>query len=828
MSTIQSKGQQSGTYWKSLGDLAAGSEVAKEYIADDREFPEGYDQTPAPTGGVNRRQFMGLLSASMAVAATSCRRPDHKFVPTVKAVEYVTPGLPNYYTTAFSKGNAAYGLLVKSREGRPVKIEGNDKDPVTKGTSSSLIQATLLSLYDPDRITSARLNKGYSSAANVLSSLVSATRDAQAKGKSVRVLIDEHASPSLASLIERVEKALPSVKFVTVSALRQDTVARGNKAVVGMDTVFVADYSKADVIFSLDSDFLGTDVNVTMNIRNFTSKRKPSKQSPVMNKLIVAEAAMSLTGMQADERIKLTPDELEQFMIAVFKEVAGKTGKLAVLAGKINEGTLGSEKKQRAQKVAEELVAQGKLSMVSAGSHLPASIHALALATNIALDSFGEGKAFDPNHQLPFSSDKSESLTALRAELKAGSVGVVVFADVNPYYSSDKEFTKLLDGVRKYAVTLHDNESAGTAEGFIPAAHYLESWGDVVAYDGTMIVQQPIIAPLNDSSLSIGDLIISYANGLTPGTIETPTYVEYVRKRWEAASLEKDKDSFFDDFWIATLREGVFTPAQRPVGFAQVSSKVDEINAAEFITAHSGSIAKQGGPFALITPSYTLNDGKYANNGWLMELPDSVNKVTWDNVAAMSEKTCDTLLGAEFTKRIMGGYDPVKGSGYQPSEKVRVTTEQGSVELPVWIQPGMTDGVVALTTGFGRTRGGVVQNDVGANVFALAGAKNSTGYIAIKEIVPTGERHKVATTQKHHDVMGRKIIQETTLADISKGGELFEKAEVPGKKRQGDPVPSITTSYLYKGHRWGMTIDMSACVGCGAFVVACQAENNIP
>ena len=829
MSITQSKGQQPGKYWKSLSDLATGSEVAKEYIAEDREFPDGHDQAPTPSSGVNRRQFMGLLSASMAVAATSCRRPDHKLIPTVKAVEYITPGLPNYYTSVFTKGNAAFGLLVKSREGRPVKIEGNDKDPVTKGTSSSLIQATLLSLYDPDRISSARLNKGFSSSANVISSIVSAARAAESQGKTVRIVIDEHASPSFASLVSKIQQSLPNIKFVTLPALRFDHIARGNKAVSGMDTVFVPDYSKADTIFSLDSDFLGTDVNATLHIRNFASKRKPSKASPIMNKLIVAETAMSLTGMQADERIKLAPDELEQFMTAIFKEVTGRTGMLTTLASKVNEGTLASDKKQRAQKVAEELVsAHGKVGLVSVGAHLPANVHALALATNMALGAFGEGKAINPQHQLPFSHDKSTDLEAFRAELKAGSIGVVIFADTNPYYSSDKELCKLLDGVRKYAVTLHDNETASVAEGFIPVAHYLESWGDAVAFDGTMMIQQPIIAPLNDSSLSVADFVIAFANALTPGIVEQPTYVEYIRKRWESASLEKDKDAFFDDFWIATLRDGIFSPAKKSEGFASVVVNVNESSAAEFIATKNGTVTKQGGVVALITPSYALYDGKYANNGWLLELPDPVNKITWDNVAAMSVKTCDTLLGAEFTQRIMGGYDPVKGSGYQASEKVRVSTEHGTIELPVWIQPGMTDGVVAISTGFGRSKGGVVQNNVGANAFALMGSSASYGYVNVKEIVATGERHKVATTQKHHDVMGRKIVQETTFQEVVKGGELFERPEVPGQKKKGDPVPSITTSYLYKGHRWGMTIDMSACTGCSACVVACQAENNIP
>jgi molybdopterin-containing oxidoreductase family iron-sulfur binding subunit len=815
------------TYWKSLDEISNLSAMTEEYSHNGlAEFTQSTNVEPGASTAsgagltVNRRGFVGLLSASMALAATSCRRPDHKIIPTVKAVEYVTPGLPLHYTTVFSHGNVAHGLIVKSRDGRPIKIEGNPTHVVSGGASSAWIQGSLLALYDPDRMKHPFVNKGatspdgrrkapgYSSADTVIATIAAAVQKAQSGGKVTRIIIGEHASPSFAALTKEIETATGGVlKFVVMPALLSDAVAAANKLSVGVDGEFVVDYSKADVILSVDADFLGTDKNAIYNTRGFTSKRKPTVGNPVMNKLVVVESQMSLTGINADERIKAAPEEMIPFLAAVAKQLAAKTGKGGSVAAAASDAGLSELLKKSALAVADALHgAQGK-AVVSVGNHLPLAAHILGTTINYMLGAFGSEKPI--GYIQPYSSSKSSTIEAFREELKRGNVGVVVFGNVNPLYNGDETMKKLLLSVEnKYACSLYEDETAVQCIGYIPTTHYLESWGDAVAFDGTHTIQQPLVAPLNANSLALEDILIRLTKAIKNDFLgETAAYVDFIRQRWEAKG------------WEEILRAGVYKQA----GSSDFVLSITNLNEAEATNAlrQYKPIERKGDFVVLVTPSYAQYDGSMANVSWFQELPDPVTKMTWDNAALVSKNTAAKILGEERANKLV--------KEYEKTELVKLTTEFGTVELPIWIQPGMQDNVIATTLGFGRTNVGVVANNVGANTYALMGAMQTTGYLPVK-VELTGKKYKIATTQKHYDLIGRKIVQETTLAQIKSGDkELFEREEVPGKKKGDKSLPpSIMQSFVYKGHRWGMVIDMSACTGCGACIIACQAENNIP
>lgn len=783
------------------------------------EFPENYDTMPEESSGVSRRTFMGLLSASMAVAATACRRPDHKFVPAVRGVEYQIPGLPNYYTTVHTHGNAATGLLVTTREGRPIKIEGNDLHPASMGSSSGYQQAAMLTLYDPDRMKRARINNGYSSVDNAFTAIAQAIKDAEAEGKGSRILIEEHASPSLAAMIQQMQAAIPSLQVVVMPAIGFNNAAAVNSAVLGINAELVPNYAQADVILSVDEDFLSPVAkHAVYNVRSFAKNRRPSRENPTMSKLIVAESTFSVTGSNADTRVRVAPNEYEAFLGAVLNSLGGGVALRATASGELAAA---------AKRAASELKA-GKQGMVVVGAHLPQAVHALGIAINQALNAFGEGKPLNPAHQLPFSGDATASLQALRSDLENNTVGAVVFVDTNPMYSADKKLRGLLQKVKhRFAISLYDDETAATCSVYIPLAHYLESWGDAVSFDGTRSVQQPMIAPLNTASVSIGEAFMRLTKKFDESAFgEMETYFEYVQERWtssgesaptngesaptsgeEAAVVAAPTESAS---WDSVLRDGVLKGSLAPASMVYNAAEVSRI------VAESSSVPNRGGDavHCFVTPSYALYDGKFANNGWLQELADPVTKITWENVALMSRATA-------------GKY------GVTDGDIIQLATDHGSISVPVWIQPGMAEGVIATAVGYGRTTGGVVFTGAGSNAYELLAPQAGLGYV-VATVTKTGENTKIATTQNHHMLMGREIVKETTLGVIKSGEEeLFHRVHVPGRA-EGDkgtrfsPPTNIMDDFQYKGHRWAMSIDMSSCTGCNACIIACQSENNIP
>jgi Fe-S-cluster-containing dehydrogenase component len=749
----------------------------------------------------SRRRFMALLSASMALAAGSagCRRPDHKLVPAVAAPEYQIPGLPLFYTTTFQHKNAAFGLLVKCREGRPIKIEGNNLHPISGGASTAYAQASLLTLYDPDRIRRVRMGNALRvPLETALTRLAETLKEEAAAGRLCYLCIEEHCSPSYEALLKALQADLPWLRVVFMPSFLAEHAAALNAQVLGIDGEIVPNLERADLIVTVEADPLGIDRYALWHTRNFAARRRVrSRQEARMNRLVAIEAIMSLTGTNADTRLRMHPAAFEGFLAAVLRELARHRPVPSVLVNAAAQ--LPAAYAEQAAQLAEELHRAGERAAVLVGGHLGEPLHALALAINLALGSVGQGRVFDPAYVLPNSHRKQPELERFREDLRAGKVGAVLFANVNPEYTADVELRQLLARVgRKAALSLYHDETAQSCWIHIPVAHPLESWGDALAVDGTLSVQQPLIAPLNEGIGSLQDVLLQLAKVLAPERwSEVESYYDFVRQHWRTTYGVDDQQ------WEQILREGIYR-VQRPVPPLRV-----DLNALARAIRPSG--LDRSRLLLLALPSYALYDGTYANCGWLQELPDPITKLTWDNVAAISSGTAHQL-------------------GLRSGDLVRLQQEDGAtIELPVWVQPGMADGVVLTNLGYGRTAGGEVLRNVGQNAYPLL-RSGHLGYTAV-QLTPLERRYPLATTQRYYRLQGRPIVQLASLEEYTRPeGPQFHSPEFPGYPGpDGRRIPlTIVPPYEYKGHRWWMVVDLSACTGCGACVVACQAENNIP
>ncbi len=803
---------QDKTYWKSFRELSRDPEVMEQLR---HEFPPDYDE---PSGGASlltRRTFIGLMAASTALAATSCRRPEQTIVPYVKKPEYLVPGVANYFATAWTHQNFASGLLVKSREGRPIKIEGNDLDPVSGGKSSHLAQASLLSLYDPDRIVRPTVNNSDSTPLNAMRRIADAIREVTDKGKTVRILVDEHASPSLARLYAQLEEVLPRTKVVVWPAVNATNAAEANRQLLGFDVVIVPDLAKADVILGVEADFLGTDPESLYHIRRFASRRKPSKSDPAMSRFYAVEATMTLTGSNADKRVTIKPSEMNEFLIALLHELCVKRGLPGLDASMLAQlNGAGNERFPFIATIAADLTA--KPSVVMIGKHLSVETHALGVLLNRVLGAYGEGRVMDPRQVLPYSASKKRAIEELQQELTNGTVGVLIYGDVNPAYSMPGGSYRMLTSkvLYRFSLSQYADESSKFCSIFIPVNHFLEAWGDASMLDGSQAIVQPLIAPLNDGQLSLGDTLLGIARAFDATAFaDTATWYAFVQKRWREEVFPSSGRPAFNGFWNDSLKNG---SVPGPVPARSLS-----FNSAPSATMlRAAAVPPKSGMMLGVLPSHSLYDGRLANLGWLMELPDPVTKATWDNVA---------MMGASTARKL----------GVKQDDVVRITTSAGSIELPVLVQPGIAADAVFTSTGFGRMEGGRVLAEKGKNAFAvMPQGVNSIGYVPAK-IEKTGSVQKIATTQDHHSLSGDEffdidrsdIVKTGTLsAYINNPASLYERdLPVYGAEKNTDRPISATTPHDYStGHRWGMTIDTSACVGCNACVIACVSENNIP
>ncbi len=795
------------SYWRSLNQLAGTKDfqqwVSREFSSTATELLEGN----------SRRTVLKLMGASFGLAGLTACRPVQHILPNTRGVEDYIPGAASHYATAMPMNGVVNGLLVETYDGRPTKIEGNPEHPMSQGATNSFTQASVLGLYDPDRSKTV-LEGGKESTFEKFEAALKAAN--LGDGSGLRFVTLANASPTYTWLKGQVAAKYPKAGFIEYEPISHDNNRQGAEIAFGPGVAIHKQIDRAKVLVSLDYDFLGLDALSIMLTKLFSKGRKLAEESEEeaghhaaaaehgekgehgekpehgekkeagkaaaeMNRLYSVETNYSLTGGMADHRLRLKPSE-----IAIFaRDLAAKLGAVPGL----NVMQASTDKRGKfLDAVAKDLKAHAGECIVMAGPRQSAAVHALAHAINATLGNIGKTA-------IAWVAPKGEAaaldqMKALVADVNSGKVQALMVLGGNPGYTApaDLDFGA---AVKKVAMSVHlgldADETAKAAKWHIPEAHYLESWGDGRAVDGTGSIQQPLIEAMYKGKSAIEML------ALVAGTKEQRGY-DLVRAYWLGQFSAKDAAGK-EQAWREALHTGVIPGTKT----AEAKASLD----AKSVAAAAAKIAGGNGFEIAFYPSSSTYDGRFANNGWLQELPDPMTKLVWGNALMISPKYA-------------------KDQGLADGDMVAISKGSLKLEAAVMMQPGHADGCASIALGHGRTECGRVGKGVGFNAYAIRTTSDfwsGDGFTVTK----TGKTHVHATTQEHGSMEGRPIVREAKIEEYTKAPKMIEEmSEVLELK-------SIYEDRKYDtGNQWGMSIDLNSCTGCNACVVACQSENNIP
>jgi molybdopterin-containing oxidoreductase family iron-sulfur binding subunit len=730
-------------------------------------MPEGVIDTP---GATTRREFLKLLSASLALGTAACSGPPvEKILPYVDAPEALTPGVPLYYASAYVKHGYAHGVLIESNMGRPTKVEGNPLHPASLGATDAQTQGAVLEFWDPDRAQTVYQGGVTSSWAALRAALDAAMVQAgKQHGAGLRILSGSVTSPTLIAQMRALLQRYPEARWHTYQPLHDDAAARGAALAFGRPLDCRYRLDRVRTLVTLDARLFSRLPGSVRYARDYVSARRTGLEgTPV--RLYAAEAGPSLDGAIADDRFSLTPPEIEQL-------IWGVAAALELAPGVRAEG--GSIMGRRQQAIAAALQRSRGASLIVGGPTLTPATHVLIHALNAQLGNVGRTVDYiEPIEAHP--EDHVDSLRALVDDMRAGRVRLLVMLGGNPVYDAPAD-VGYADALGRVPFSLHHalyrNETSLRCTWHAPLAHVFESWSDARAHDGTATIVQPVARPLY-TGRSWHELLAWLA-----GEGERSAH-DVVQSHWRAAGGRGD----FADRWHATLRNGIVADsASRPV-----SVRVTRTPPPPRIDAAPLQV--------VLMEDDSVGDGEYSNNAWLQELPRPLTKLTWDNAL---------IVGAATAHRMNAGTGDV----------VRLAKGAQSIEAPVWVLPGLAENLLVLPAGYGRWAAGRVGNGVGYNAYALLGPDH-----APLQITPTGRRHRFATTQNHSEMEGRDIVRHARW-DEYRHNPRFANDE----KREQVPRETLYPAYPYEGYKWGMAVDLNACIGCNACTMACQAENNIP
>lgn len=749
----------------------------------------------------DRRRFLQLLGASLALAGQGgCRlsQPTEKIVPYVRSPEHLVPGKPLYYASGLTLGGYATGVLVESHLGRPTKIEGNPQHPASLGSTDAQTQAAILSLYDPDRsqvITCAGEVQTWKAFVNEMQA---ALKDEDGNnGAGLRVLTETVTSPTLARQLNRLLKKYPQARWHSHEPVSRERVYAGAKLAFGEALEPRHDFTKADVIVSLDADFLARGPGHVRYARDFARRRSvpaaaEDDRSRDMNRLYAVESSCTITGAAADHRLAIRPGRIEAMAIHLARRLGmGSDGNAT---GEINQdGSLSREEKDWLDSAAKDFAAHRAASLVIAGDHQPPEVHALTHALNAKLKNTGKTVEYTDPVAVQ-TGTQADSLRRLVDDMVAGEVEMLVILGGNPVYNApaDLRFAEALEKVgTSVHLGLNEDETAQRCRWRIPAAHELESWSDARAYDGTATILQPLIDPL------YGGKTVHEIAAVLLGDSQQSSH-DIVRHFWQ----ENHGGDDFDQFWRRSLHDGVVPDSQFKTRDVTPSSGF--IDGFDF----SDNPGEMGGVDILFRPDPTIHDGRFANNAWLQELPKPITTLTWDTAALMSRATA-------------------RRHDLSSQQLVEIEHAGRTLMLPMLIVAGHADNCVTVHLGHGRKAGGQLATGSTFNAFDLR-TSESPWIVHGATLHPTSRRYRLARTQSHHRMEGRDLIRRVTL-------EEFKHDPHAGPDHGAHhPVDSDLTLYdssqpaREEEYAWGMSINLTTCIGCSACVVACQAENNIP
>jgi molybdopterin-containing oxidoreductase family iron-sulfur binding subunit len=798
-------------YWRSLGELAD-TPAYRAGLA--REFAKGAVDMPGP---FTRRKFLQLMSASVALAGFSgCRWPKEKIVPYAHRPEGRIPGVPLRFATSSELWGHARGLVVTSYDGRPIKVDGNALDPISGGASTAIDQAGVLELYDPDRSRSVVRREG-GAERNVEWSDFLAWADEHFashranRGAGLYVLCEATSSETVAMLRRRFATELPHAEWYEYEPLSTDVVTEGAKRVFGEALRPHYDLSSARVLLSLDSDFLDDDPAALLHTRDFASSRRLADGR--MNRLYAVESVPSVTGSMADHRLPLAPNRMGPFTRTLLALLVTEHDlpvpeelrrSLEVDARFMEDASMG--KFTRA--VAGELAANRGRSLVLAGYRQPLAVHARAHLLNAVLGNVGSTVRFTAE---PAYRPRSEEISALARSIRAKRTETLLLLGGNPVYDAPRDlgFAEILGEVPAVVhLSFHRNETSRLATWHLPRAHFLESWDAGRGYDGTLLARQPLIEPLYGGRTPAELLSV-----LLDGAAAKSAY----GLAREAFAPFAPPDSSFESVWRRFLHDGILAGSA-----AEQAAPTLKSDSLAWVFSGEDAAPDAGGLEAVLLRDPRVHDGRFANNGWLQELPGPLTKLTWDNAALLSPSTAKRL-------------------GIETEDLVRIRLGDREIDIAALLLPGVAPNTIGLPLGYGRTAAGRVGNGVGFDTYRLL---RSAEIPVSPEVSPflasgvsiekLGKRHVFACTQDHHLIDPRAALERERRA-----GELIREVdaeefradpkEAMGREEGHEPpLVSLWKDQEHEGHKWGMAIDLTACTGCNACVVACQAENNIP
>jgi MoCo/4Fe-4S cofactor protein with predicted Tat translocation signal len=813
-------GARGKRYWRTLEELAD-SDAFRELMR--LEFPAQADVWP---DSMSRRRFLSLMGASLALAGLSgCSvrpAPSVGLRPYVRAPEEVVPGKPLFFATAMTLGGAAVGLLVESHMGRPTKIEGNPEHPASLGATDLFNQASILTLYDPDRSQTVTLlgqTSTWEAAFGALPVIgqpsvgMAIARQRERKGAGLRILTETVVSPTLAWQLDELLKALPQAQWHQYEPVNRDMAYLGAREAFGEPVNTVYRFDHADVVLSLDADFLTCGPGHLRYVADFMKRRRAATgdakaQESAINRLYVVETSVTSTGAKADHRLALRASEIEGFAEALAARL-GVSG---------TQPAPGAPHAHWVDAVVEDLMSHQGRSLVLAGDRQPPAVHALAHAMNERLANVGKTLIYtQPVEARPV--DQTASLQELVEALDRGRVEMLVILGGNPAFTAPADF-HFAESMQKAALRLHlslyQDETSRLCQWHLPEAHYLEAWSDTRAFDGTASIVQPLIEPLYHGR-SAHEIVSLLTHGLrTPG-------FELVRSFWRSHWQKQGGSGDFEDFWETSVHDGT-------IAGTRFSSKSVTLKAAAERAQSAKQSSGAGGLEIVFQPDPTVFDGRFANNGWLQELPKPITALAWDNAALMSPATAKRL-GVR-----VDGYEHGGEHGGYRTDMIELEVDGRKVLAPIWPLPGHADDSITVYLGYGRQNagrvGGAPDHQVGFNAYAIR-TSAQPWFAAGARVQKAGELYPIACTQQHQLMEDRECVRSATLAEYKEHPDFAHRREKEEEREETRVARKPLTLYQPFEYgppkrKWGMVIDLTACTGCKACVVACQAENNIP